>query len=83
MKIIEGAFTVRVVVRRIKAGVGPYCWEIHEVDTLEAIYVSPDSFIGMEAAFEAGQARLVEFIPKRSKPLGLHRELSPSQKRRA
>lgn len=66
MRTTKEALTIRVVVRRTGSGVGKYRWEIHAIDTVEPIHVSTDSFTGMEAAFRAGQARLEEFIPKRS-----------------
>jgi hypothetical protein len=44
-------------------------WEINKDSMTEPVYVSPEAFVSMEAAFLAGQARLAEFTPpQRSKP---------------
>jgi hypothetical protein len=64
----EANLSIKVVVRRVRTGARPYGWEIQGEDGVEPIYVSPDSFPAMEAAYRAGQARLAEFIPKRSMP---------------
>ncbi len=58
----EALFT-RVVVRRVRVGAKPFRWEIHGADTLEVMYASPDYFGSMEAAYNAGQARLKDFLP--------------------
>ncbi len=65
MRISEAALSIRVVVHRIKTGAAPFRWEIHG-DAPEPIYASPAEFTGIDAAFRAGQARLAEFMPKRS-----------------
>ena len=70
MRISKEALTIRVVVRRVGIGSARYRWEIHAMDTAEPVHVSAVSYIGMEAAYSAGQARLADFIPKRSLPPG-------------
>jgi hypothetical protein len=30
---------------------------------VEPVFVSPEAFVSMEAAFKAGQARLADFVP--------------------
>jgi hypothetical protein len=62
----EALATSIVVRRRARAGTAPFGWEVHGADTAEPIHVSPERFTTMEAAYGAGQARLAEFIPKRS-----------------
>lgn len=69
MRIATEALFIRVVVRRAHAGAAPFGWEIQGAETIDTIYVSPDKFGTMEAAYNAGQARLKEFMPKaRSMP---------------
>jgi hypothetical protein len=38
-------------------------WEINKDSMTEPVYVSPEAFVSMEAAFRAGQARLADFTP--------------------
>jgi hypothetical protein len=59
-------------VKPTRTGLKPFRWEIHGTDTAEPLYLSPDAYAGMEAAFKAGEARLPEFILKRSAPPGRH-----------
>jgi hypothetical protein len=66
MRITSEALSVSVVVRRVTVGSAPFAWEIHRAGATGPIHVSPDRFRGMEAAYKAGQARLDDFIPKRS-----------------
>ena len=66
-RITKEALATSVVVRRrTRAGIAPFGWEVHGADRAEPLHVSPDRFTSMEAAYGAGQARLEEFIPKRS-----------------
>ena len=66
-RITKEALATSVVVRRrARAGLAPFGWEVHGADTAEPLHVSLDRFASMEAAYGAGQARLAEFIPKRS-----------------
>lgn len=68
-RISKEALALSVVVRRrARAGVAPFGWEVHGTDTAEPIHVSDDRFVSMEEAYGAGQARLAEFIPKRTRP---------------
>ena len=53
----------RVVVRRMGVGTAPFAWEIQGSSSTVARYVSFDRFHSMEAAYAAGQARLLEFLP--------------------
>ena len=73
-RITKEALSVRVVVRRTDAGASPFRWEVYLEQGAAPLYVSPDRFSSMEAAYNAGQARLKEFIPKRSVPPQVHRE---------
>ena len=69
MRIPTEALFIRVVVRRVQAGQTPFRWEIHGAETVDTIYISPDRFGNMEAAYSAGQARLAEFMPaQRQRP---------------
>jgi hypothetical protein len=68
MRITKEALSVRIVVRRAEVGAAPFRWEVYWEEGAEPIHVSPDRFRSMEAAYCAGQARLTEFIPKRSVP---------------
>jgi hypothetical protein len=68
MRITKEALSVRIVVRRVEVGAAPFRWEVYREEGAEPIHVSPDRFRSMEAAYRAGQARLTEFIPKRSIP---------------
>lgn len=61
---IEALF-MRVVVRRAGVGAAPFTWEVHG-DAAAPIHVSDDRYKSMDAAYEAGRARLAEFLPKRS-----------------
>src|ERR1700712_517027 len=63
MRTPTEALFIRVVVRRARIGTAPFRWEIHGADTMEVMYVSPDHFSSMEAAYNAGQRRLGEFMP--------------------
>jgi hypothetical protein len=68
-RITKEALAISVVVRRrARGGIAPFGWEVHGADTAEPLHVSPDRFVSMEEAYGAGQARLAEFIPKRSMP---------------
>jgi hypothetical protein len=73
MRITVEALSIGVVVRRIRSGSAPFAWEICRADATGPIHVSSDRFKSMEAAYRAGQARLAEFIPKRSMPPGVTR----------
>jgi hypothetical protein len=65
MRLSKEALSIKVVVRRAKRGATPFVWEINRDSMAEPVYVSPDTFVSMEAAFNAGQARLAEFVPAR------------------
>jgi hypothetical protein len=67
MRLSKEALSTKVVVRRARRGAAPFVWEINKDSMAEPLYVSPDSFASMEAAFRAGQARLAEFTqPQRA-----------------
>lgn len=61
MRLSKEALSIKVVVRRARRGAAPFVWEINKDSMAEPLYVSPNSFVSMEAAFRAGQARLGEF----------------------
>jgi hypothetical protein len=63
MRITKEELATKVVVRRVRRGSAPFVWEINAENLAEPLYVSPDGFASMEAAYRAGQARLPEFIP--------------------
>lgn len=62
MRLTKEALSIKVVVRRAKRGTKPFVWEINSESMVEPVYVSPETFASMEAAYTAGQARLPEFI---------------------
>ena len=63
MRLSKEALSVRVVVRRARAGAAPFVWEINRDNMAEPVFVSPETFRSMESAYRAGQARLPEFVP--------------------
>jgi hypothetical protein len=68
MRLSKEALSTRVVVRRARRGAAPFVWEITKDSMTEPVFISPEAFGSMEAAFLAGQARLAEFTPpQRSK----------------
>ena len=68
MRLTKEALSIRLVVRRSDVGTFPFRWEVYGEGGAEPIHTSVDRFKSMEAAHSAGQARLTEFIPKRSMP---------------
>lgn len=81
MRTSKEALSICIVVRRVRTGASPFAWEVYRMDTAGPIYLSSDRFSSMEAAYTAGQARLADFIPKRSMPPGVteHRQWQASQ----
>ncbi len=65
MRISKEALALRVVVRRVRTGTAPFCWEVHRDPELQPIHVSHETFRSMEAAYGAGLAKLADFIPQR------------------
>jgi hypothetical protein len=63
MRLSKEALSIRVVVRRAGRGATPFVWEINRESMVEPVFVSPECFVSMEAAYKAGQARLAEFVP--------------------
>jgi hypothetical protein len=61
MRLSKEALSTRIVVRRARRGVAPFVWEVNRDSMAAPVYVSPEAFGSMEAAFVAGQARLGEF----------------------
>ncbi len=57
MRISKEALSTRVVVRRARRGAAPFVWEINKDTMSEPVYVSPEAFVTMEAAFVAGQSQ--------------------------
>jgi hypothetical protein len=68
MRLTKEELSIRVVVRRVGRGPTPFVWSINKGNMAEPIYISPNGFGSMEAAFRAGQARLSEFIPTKARP---------------
>jgi hypothetical protein len=81
MRISKEALATSVVVRRVRTGAAPFRWEVYRAEMTTPIYVSPDRFRSMHEAYQAGQARLADFISKRSMPPGVteNREWQSSQ----
>jgi hypothetical protein len=81
MRITREALATSVVVRRVRTGAAPFGWEVYRAEMATPIYVSPDRFRSMHEAYQAGQARLPDFISKRSMPPGVteNRELQSRQ----
>ncbi|HQT78762.1 MAG TPA: hypothetical protein PLD10_17040 [Rhodopila sp.] len=72
MRVTKEELSVRVVVRRVARGATPFAWEIHQTDLPKPVYVSPERYASMEAAYGAGRALLATFIPpKPSMPPGM------------
>ena len=44
----------RVLVRRARRGAAPFVWEITKDTMSEPVFISPEAFVTMEAAFVAG-----------------------------
>ena len=63
MRLSKEALSIRVVVRRTRRGASPFIWEINRDTMVKPVFVSPEAFVSMEAAYNAGQARLAEFVP--------------------
>ncbi len=61
MRVSKEALSTRVVVRRARRGAAPFIWEINKDSMAEPVHISADAFASMEAAYQAGQARLAEF----------------------
>jgi hypothetical protein len=71
MRIPREALFISVVVRRVGVGAAPFTWAIERTDVETLIHLSTDRYRSMEAAYRAGQARLADFIPRRSLPPGI------------
>jgi hypothetical protein len=63
--ITKESLSVSVVVRRVARGAAPFGWEVHRIDLDQLVHASPERFGSMDAAYTAGAAQLVDFIPKR------------------
>ena len=72
MRTLRETLSIDLVVRRVTIGAMPFTWEVCRADAPNPIHVSPDRFPSMEAAYRAGQARLPEFMPKRSMAVRSH-----------
>jgi hypothetical protein len=68
MRISREALSLSILVRRVGTGAAAFGWEVHNADTVGPMHISADRFSSMEAAYRAGQARLADFITKRSTP---------------
>jgi hypothetical protein len=66
MRMSIEALFMHVFVRRTGVGSAPFTWEVHG-DGITPIHVSTERYKSMDAAYQAGQARLGGFI--RSKEL--------------
>jgi hypothetical protein len=71
MRITAEALSTGIVVRRVWSGTAPFRWEVYRADASTTIYASSDRFRSMHEAYLAGQARLGDFISKRSQPPGV------------
>ena len=72
MRLTKEALSTKVVIRRVDRSATPFSWEVYREERADPLYVSPDRFGSMEAAYQAGQARLTEFVPQWSMPLESH-----------
>jgi hypothetical protein len=68
MRISKEALSISVLVRRVRVGAAPFGWEIHRDGASGAIYASPERYVSMAEAYQAGQARLPEFVSRRAAP---------------
>jgi len=71
MRLSTEALGTSVVVRRVWIGAAPFRWEVCRGDPGTPLFVSSDRFRSMHDAYLAGQARLSEFLPRRSMPPGV------------
>jgi hypothetical protein len=74
MRITTEALSTGIVVRRVSTGAAPFRWEVYrgaDASIDPPIYISSDRFRSMHEAYRAGQARLGDFISKRSQPPGV------------
>lgn len=71
MRISKEALSVSVLVRRVRVGAAPFGWEIHRDGAAGPVYASPDRYVSMDAAYQAGHARLPEFVSRRGAPSGV------------
>jgi hypothetical protein len=65
MRVSKEALALSVVVRRVHVGATPFGWEMHRAGVPRPVQVSVERFRSMEAAYQAGQACLTDFIAKR------------------
>ena len=65
MRVSQEALALSVVVRRVGVGSAPFNWEVHRAGAPAPVQVSAERFRSMEAAYQAGQARLTGLISKR------------------
>jgi hypothetical protein len=63
MRLSKEALSIRVVVRRALRGTAPFIWEINTHSMTGPVFISTEAFVSMEAAYQAGHARLAEFTP--------------------
>jgi hypothetical protein len=75
MRLTKEQLSVRVVVRRVPRGTA-FVWEVYRDDLATPVFISPDRFKCMDAAFLAGQARLPEFVPPKRSVFPGARELA-------
>jgi hypothetical protein len=68
MRITREALMIKVVVRRARRGATPFVWEINRDFMVKPLYVSPETFVSMDEAYRAGQARLPEFT-RQARPM--------------
>jgi hypothetical protein len=61
------ALFMHVFVRRTGVGSAPFTWEVHG-DGITPIHVSSERYRSMDAAYQAGKARLEEFIRSKELP---------------
>ncbi len=57
---IEALF-MHIFIRRTGVGPAPFTWEVHG-DGITPIHVSSERYKSMDAAYNAGQARLADFV---------------------
>ncbi len=71
MRISKEALALSVLVRRVRVGATPFGWEIRRDGADNPIYASDDRYVSMDAAYQAGHAKLSKFVARREMPSGV------------
>ncbi len=71
MRITKEALATNIVVRRLWTGTAPFGWHVCRDGAPAPIYASSDRYRSMHDAYLAAQARLDDFVTKRSMQPGV------------